>query len=536
MKQPMPPFTRRDTLASFATLAALLATPAGLKAAEETGLRFGEARPFSFEGLIERARQMAAEDYVPPPRPVPEITEQIDYDAHGKLRYKPEHALWAHGEGVYPVTFVHLGRYFQKSVRMSAVGSDGQAREILYDTAYFTMPEDHVAHQIPTDASAFAGFWVRESNRAGDWSAREPWATFVGASYFRTVGELGQVGMSARGIALNTGGDGPEEFPDFTEFYLEPTRSEGEPFVFSALLDGPSITGAYRFRMHRGVGVIVEVEKHLFLRADVERLGIAPLTSMYWYGEYPSTHSHDWRPEVHDSDGLALWNGAGERLWRPAINPPRIVISSFADENPRGFGLSQRDRNYDHYLDGVSYDRRPTCWIEPIGTWGKGAVQLVEIPTDDEIYDNLVAFWLAEQPAKAGDALTYRYRMHWLKDEPFFPVANLARAFATRIGRGGEPGKERPADVVKMVVEWDGEILKSIPWGVRPTVEASASRGELSLQRAEPIWYTDRWRSEFDLKFDGEDPVELRCFMSLEGQPITETWLFQLHPQVLAHR
>ncbi len=533
MKLPMPRFTRRETLASLATLSTLLVIPGRMQAAEGVGLRFGVAQPFSFAMLVERARELSTADYTPPPRPVPEITQQIDYDAHGKLRYKPDYALWAHGESVYPATFVHLGRYFQKSVRISALDLQGNAREILYDPAYFTMPPDHVAHQIPTDASAFAGFWVRESNRSGSWAEREPWATFVGASYFRTVGELGQVGMSARGIALSTGDAGPEEFPDFTEFYLEPTLREGEPFVFSALMDSPSLTGAYRFTMHRGVGVIVEVEKHLFLRKDVARLGIAPLTSMYWYGEYPSTHSHDWRPEVHDSDGLALWNGAGERLWRPVNNPPHIVTSSFADEDPRGFGISQRDRNYDHYLDGVSYDRRPTCWIEPLDAWGKGAVQLIEIPTDDEIYDNVVAFWVSETPTAAGDELTYRYRMHWLKDEPFYPVADFARAVATRIGRGGEPGKERPADVVKMVIEWDGAVLKSIPWGARPVVQASASRGELSLQRAEPIWYTDRWRSEFDLKFDGTEPVELRCFMTLEDEPITETWLFQLHPQVI---
>ena len=531
----MPAFSRRDTLASLAALAALSAAPGALRAAEVAGLRFGDAEPFSFDALVGRARDMAKAAYFPPPRPVPEITEQIDYDAHGKLHYKPEHALWANGIGVYPVTFVHLGRYFQKSVKVSALDQQGNAREILYSPDYFTMPADSVARQIPTDASAFAGFWMRESNRSGSWAEREPWATFVGASYFRTVGQLGQVGMSARGIALNPGGAGPEEFPDFTEFYLEPTLSEGDPFVFSALLDSPSISGAYRFKMHRGVGVLIEVEKHLFLRADVERLGIAPLTSMFWYGEYPSAHRHDWRPEVHDSDGLAMWNGAGERLWRPAVNPPSISISSFTDDNPRGFGLLQRDRDYDHYLDGVSYDKRPSCWIEPLSNWGKGAVQLVEIPTDDEIYDNVVAFWLAEKPARKGDELAYTYRMHWLNDEPFFPVADYAKAVATRIGRGGEPGKERPPGVIKMVIEWDGAILKSIPYGVRPKVNASASRGTLSLQRAEPIWYTDRWRSEFDIKFDGDATVELRCFMTMDEKQITEAWLFQLHPQLLTN-
>ena len=149
----------------------------------------------------------------------------------------------------------------------------------------------------------------------------------------------------------------------------------------------------------------MDIEKHLFLRADIERLGIAPLTSMFWYAEYGRERIADWRPEVHDSDGLAIWNGAGERIWRPLNNPTRVFHTSYLDHNPKGYGLLQRDRVFDHYLDGVGYDRRPSTWVEPIGDWGKGVVQLVEIPTDDEIHDNIGAYWLPEQPARAGDAL-----------------------------------------------------------------------------------------------------------------------------------
>ncbi|MDX6752014.1 glucan biosynthesis protein D [Geminicoccaceae bacterium 1502E] len=522
---------RRSFMLSAASLATTLGLLSQARAEEAGGLRLGPPRPFSFETLVTLARTRAAAPYEAPPRPEPELVQAIDYDAHGKLRFRPEHALWGREGSVYPVTFMHLGRYFTKSVRMHAL-EGGEAREVLYSPDYFTIAEDSPAARLPAGTPAFAGFWLRESRRLGDWREREPWVTFLGASYFRAVGELGQVGMSARGIALNVAAGEPEEFPDFTAFWIEPAARESDPVTVLALLEGPSLAGAYRFVIRRDGGVVMDVDKHLFLRRDVEQLGIAPLTSMFWYGEYPSSHAHDWRPEVHDSDGLAIWTGAGEHIWRPANNPPRITTSSFLDDAPRGFGLSQRDRNYDHYLDGVDYHRRPSCWIEPLESWGRGMVQLVEIPTDDEIYDNLVAFWRPEAPARAGDALRFGYRLHWLAEEPYFP-ADLARAVATRLGRGGEPGKVRQEGLLKFVVEFDGPILKSIPWGVRPKVVATASRGQVSLQRAEPIWHTPRWRAEFDLEALGSEPVDLRLFMEMDGEPLTETWLYQWHPEVL---
>jgi glucans biosynthesis protein len=405
-----------------------------------------------------------------------------------------------------------------------------QAREILYSPDYFEMPADHVARGLPPEPSAFAGFWVRESRLEGDWTKREPWATYVGASYWRAVGELGQVGMSSRGVALGTGDAAPEEFPDFVGHWFETAATEKDPVIVHSLLDGPSISGAYRFALHRGKGVTIEVETHLFLRADVAHLGIAPLTSMFWFAEYDKRYREDWRPEVHDADGLALWTGAGERIWRPLNDPPRIITSSFVDDNPKGFGLSQRDRNFEHYLDGVGYDKRPSVWIEPLGGWGKGSVQLVETPTDDEIYDNINAFWVPETPAKAGSGFTFSYRQHWVDKEPFFPP-DLARCVATRIGRGGEAGKPRPKGVEKFVVEFAGGDLAKLGKDEKPEAVITASRGTIgSLVTVERIPSTERWRAIFDLAADGQDPVELRLYLRRAGKPLTETWLYQYLP------
>lgn len=530
------PVRRRTALrtagATIGTLALLAKLPPAFAA--ESGLEFGPAEPFSFEGLIERARRMAAEPHVPPERPRPEVVQRIDYDAHGKLRYRPEYALFDEGRSAYPITFQFLGNFFPKAVRMHAV-EGGTAREIVYSPKYFTIPPDSPAAELPPGTHAFAGLWVQESRLQGDWTKREPWATFLGASYFRGVGELGQVGMSARGLALNVAGDGPEEFPDFVAHWIAPALGEDEPVVLCSLLDSPSVCGAYRFHLHRTNAVLMEIEKHLFLRADIERLGIAPLTSMFWYAEYGRESMADWRPEVHDSDGLAIWNGAGERLWRPLNNPTRIFHTSYLDQSPKGFGLIQRDRVFDHYLDGVGYDRRPTTWVEPLDDWGKGMVQLVEIPTDDEIHDNIAAYWLSERPARAGDALTYRYRLHWVADQPFFPYNELARVVATRMGRGGQPGKPRPRGVFKFTIEFLGGKLDELPFGVMPEPVIWTSRGTTSLvmMEAVPNDVPGHWRLFFDLTVEGEEPVDMRVHLKQGETLLSETWIYLFEPKIL---
>ncbi len=522
------PLSRRAFMRSTAALAATVPFLEGLGLAHAADcLRFGTSLPFSFEALVARARTLARRPYRPPYRPAPEIVRQIDYEAHGKIRFRADCALFADGSGTYPATFFHLGTFFQKSVKMHVVEGE-RAREILYSPDYFDMPADSIARQMPAD-SGFAGFRLQESRRREDWRTQD-WVAFLGASYFRAIGELNQYGLSARGVAVDVAAPTPEEFPDFTEFYIAPAAREEDPVMVYALLDGPGISGAFRFAIRRTAGVIMDVENALFLRRDVHRLGIAPLTSMFWMAEYDRGPVADWRPEVHDSDGLALWTGDGERIWRPLNNPDRVVTSSFVDRNPRGFGLLQRDRDFEHFLDGVHYERRPSLWVEPLGDWGAGAVQLVEIPTDDEIHDNIVAFWVPQEPATAGSSYGYRYRLHWLAEEPYFPDG-IGRTVATRTGRGGQPGRPRPPGLRKFVIEFAGGPLEGLPEAAEPEAVITASRGEISYVFTERVPGTERWRAQFDLAAEGEEPVELRVYLRHEGKPLTETWAFQHRPR-----
>ncbi len=521
--------SNRRTLLKAAAAAALGLTDAGRTRAEPIkGLKFGPPRPFSRDLLQQTARTMARQPYVGPARPSPEIVQKIDYEAWGKIKFDVDQALYAQGPGQFPVSFFHLGMFFQKAVTMNVVES-GHAREIIYDQAYFNMPTDSPARQLPRGAG-FAGLRIQESrDGALDWHTND-WVAFLGAAYFRAIGELHQYGLSSRAIAIDVAVAGKvEEFPDFIEFYIDESGPK-DSLTLYALLEGPSIVGACTLVLTRGKGVIVDIEETLHLRADVARFGIAPLTSMYWFSETEKPTAVDWRPEVHDSDGLAIWTGTGERLWRPLNNPPSLIVSSFLDENPRGFGLSQRDRVFDHYLDGVFYDRRPSLWVEPKDTWGKGAIQLVEAPTDDEIHDNINAMWVAEKPVKAGAEVTLAYRLHWLAHQPF--LSDLACCVATRLGNGGQPGRPRPKGVRKFVIEFLGGPLVSLPYGVKPEPVLWASRGTFSyiFTEAVPDDVPGHWRAQFDLTVTGVDPVEMRLFLRAGGKVLSETWLYQYHP------
>jgi glucans biosynthesis protein len=524
---------RRSVLAAAGASIAISALGIPARASNTAGLKLGKPEPFSFDSLTQEMRSRAAHPYARA-KPLPrEILDRIDYEAHGKIKFNSDYALFRDGPGVFPVTFFHLGHFFPNPVRMYVLGAAGESstcREIIYDPDYFTMPANSPARELPKGAG-FAGFRFQES-RLGDqqqldWHKND-WVAFLGASYFRGIGELYQYGLSARGIAINVASaNHPEEFPDFTRFYFEPPADDSHEVVVYAALEGASITGAYRFLMRREKAVRMEIEARLFMRENVSQLGIAPMTSMYWFSETSKATATDWRPEVHDSDGLAIWTGKGERIWRPLNNTQHPSTSAFSDKAPRGFGLSQRDRQFDHYLDGVRYERRPSLWVEPLGDWGEGSVVLVELPTDDEFHDNIVAMWVPKNPPQAGTQLQLRYRLHWNADEPY--QTPLARCVATRLGRGGEPGKPRPPGVRKLVVEFFGGPLAGLPFGTKPEPILTATSGRFSNVFTEPVpdGIDGHWRASFDFAADGPGIVEMRLFLKSGEQTLSETWLYQ---------
>ena len=516
---------RRDFVQSAVLLPTLSATSLASTAARASTTR-GPEGPFDYAALKGKARAMAGKPFVPPARLAPRALQELSYDQYQSIRFHREHALWGQQDGHFRLEFFHMGRGFKEPVRMHEI-VDGQAREILYRPELFDLSRSGVDQRAFGKDLAFAGFRIHAST---NWDADV--AAFLGASYFRGVGsDTRQFGLSARGLAIDTAMPEPEEFPRFAAWYFERPALDARTLVFYGLMDSPSVAGAYRFALTPGAPQVVEVDAAIYPRKTIRRLGIAPLTSMYQCGENDQRMGYDWRPEIHDSDGLALHTGSGEWLWRPLANPAALRFNSYLDENPRGFGLLQRDRDFEHYQDdGVYYERRPSLWIEPKAGWGKGAVQLTEIPTPDETFDNIVAFWNPAQPPQAGDELLYSYRMHWGTHMPISPP--LAQVVATRTGLGGVIGQKRRYFSWRFAVDFAGGELAALPERAEVEPVIVVSRGTAEITSARPLKPLDGYRAMFDLKLpdDSMEPVDIRLFLRHKQLPLSETWTYQWSP------
>lgn len=485
----------------------------------------GPEKPFNFDMLIGWAEALARMPYQPARELSVELLDRIGYDEHRQIKFRPELAIWSDGSGPFPIELFHLGRFFREPVRIFTVSAGGYARELLYGADFFTYGKSSFAKSLPRDAG-FAGFRVLTAPGEADW------LSFLGASYFRSPGETLQYGLSARGLAINVAMPAPEEFPRFTKFWLEPLAAE-RGLAVNALLDSPSIAGAFRFETLRRKGTFMSVRAHLFPRLDIERVGIAPLTSMFWHGKHNRNVALDWRPEVHDSNGLALWTGQGERIWRPLNNPSGVQTSSFFDVNPKGFGLLQRERRFDRYQDdGVYYDQRPSLWVEPTSNWGEGAVQLVEIPTKDEVHDNIVAYWTPRAPYRAGAHYNLSYNLHWQSNEPY--PAPVASVVATRIGKGGMQGGKRADGTIKYVVDFHGGRLKQYSKRDEVDIVVAAASGVVQHATTYRVGGTDMWRAIFDFTATSDSPTDIRLYLRKGDEALSETWLFQHLPSLAA--
>lgn len=501
---------RRDILKM---LAALAAVPAAAQAADAP-LRTGAPAPFNAQTVKNRARALAGDTYTPRPT-IPRAWQDLSYDEYRKIWFDPRNALWENTSRPQRLDVFPPGLYFPQAVDVNIV-EDGAARPLLFDLDVFdrtdTFPD------LPLNrAMGYSGIRLRADLRGS--AIHTEYAVFQGASYFRGIGTGEIYGLSARGLALKTGDPMGEEFPDFIAFWLEAPAPSDKSVTLHALLDSPSCTGAYRFEITHGDVLDMEVEATLFARTQMSHVGIAPLTSMFLFDAKDRTRFSDFRPNVHDSDGLLIHNGAGEVIWRPLANPKTLQISAFGDADPKGFGLMQRKRAFSDYNDlEALYHKRPSVWITPRGAWGAGAVTLVEIPADLEIYDNIVAYWRPAAPIVAGTEHEMRYNLQWgASPAPVTPHLLAVRGTAM----GG-----RPEGGLVMVIDFEnGDALPEDLSSVELLVRSSAGRTTPGILQRNPE--TNGPRLAFTFEPDGAEFAEFRVQLRTGNAPLSEVWLYR---------
>lgn len=515
----------RFWLSLLAVLCAPCAVHAAIPTHEDSTRRTdapSQPKPFDFADVELKAKKLAAKPYSRDEGDLPDFLTGLDYDHYRDIRFRPDKAFWKDENLPFQMQLFHRGFLFKDRVLVSMV-SNGQVQAIPYSSDLFNFGQN-VFPAAPPPTMSYAGLRFHAPVRRD--VVFDEISVFLGASYFRAVGMGQSYGLSARGLAIDTGLSKAEEFPVFKEFWVEKPAKDADRLTVHALLDSPGVTGAYRFVIRPGVDLSMDVTAHVFLRNTIGRLGIAPLTSMFFHGENTDRFIDDFRPEVHDSDGLLMARSNGEWTWRPLNNPRQLRISVFQDTNPKGFGLMQRDRDFSHYQDmEAHYHQRPSAWVETLGDWGAGGVYLIEIPSDAEKYDNMVAFWVPGQAAVKGQDRVFNYRLHFLRDHSMEPVGG--KAIASRVGAGGS-GSDGNSPRRKFVADFASEQLALLSDQAPVEAEISASSGRIVNVVTQRNGETKGWRMIFELEPEKDkDPVDLRAFLKIGKEVLTETWIYQ---------
>jgi len=539
------------TLLAIGGLWALLSAWAGPGAPDAAA-----APGFSFESVVARAKEVAARPFQDPRGEVPAFLMKLDYDQWRDIRFNPRRSLWREDPLLFTAQFFHPGLYYDRMVWVNVV-EGAKAHRLRFDPDFFSYGKNNFpARELRK--LGFAGFRLHYPLNTPDYF--DEVMVFLGASYFRALAKGQVYGLSARGLAIDTVLPSGEEFPIFREFWLvKPAAQAGEIEIF-ALLDSTSVAGAYRFlvrpeataRGEKAAGSVggpadagnspretrIDVQATLFFRRPVQKPGFAPLTSMFFYGENSSIRPvDDFRPEIHDSDGLLVHFASGEWLWRPLVNSRGFQVNSYATKDPAGFGLLQRDRDFDHYQDlETHYENRPSVWISPQGSWGEGRIELVQIPVNEEIIDNIVAYWVPGKAPVPGQPVSFAYTMSWAYAEQIgHPGGRVA---ATRTAEGMVK-IHRVKSLRKFVVDFEGGRLEALAAGEPVAAVVDVAQPAVLVEtQVEKNRITGGWRLVLLIDTAGipessqVTPVELRAFLTLAGDVLTETWSYTyLHEQ-----
>jgi periplasmic glucans biosynthesis protein len=482
------------------------------------------AGAFGFEDLAARAQALAGQAY-DPPEPIPRFLREIDYDTYQGIRFNEETSLWRESGSRLQVMLFPAGLFYTHPVDIHVIDAEG-VHLLPYQKELFEFADPELERRVPPDLG-YAGFKLTYP-LAGD-DEQNQFLVFAGASYFRAVGRENAWGLSGRGIAVNTGLPTGEEFPSFTSFWLVRPSPQDNAMRLYALLDGKSITGAYQFDVYPGESTRMEVQAALFARGDVKLPGLAPLTSMFFYGENTTRAPGEWRPEVHDSDGLLIHDGASDEwLWRPLINPRHLEMDFFETGSVRGFGLLQRDTRFDNYQDlGARYDLRPSAWVTAQGNWGPGRVVLVQLPTPSETNDNVVAFWTPAQPLSRDTPLRLAYQVHF--GSPTVSGHPAGQAIHSFVGDGGIVGGGNVEGAYRVIVDFRGGTLDRVGADAAVTGTVTAlDGGEVLEDFVEYNAPAQAWRLSILAKPARDRDLALRAFLSHGDTAVSETWSYRL--------
>lgn len=473
-----------------------------------------EGAPFSGASLADMARVLSAKPFSAPNTDLPGPLSNLNFEGYAAIRAKPEGLIWNDESSAFVIEPLHRGFIYNTPMQINLV-EDGVARRLNYDASKFVF--GGVNLPSPPAKLDFSGFRVLRRNDRGE---LQELAVFQGASFFRSLAPGQTFGVTARGLSIRIGDGRGEEFPLFRAVWIEKASRSSNALTINALLDSDSLAGAYRFTLHPGDATIIDVECSLFPRAALENYGLATMSATCLFNPLDRRGDDDVRDAAEELTGLQMLTGAGEWVWRPATNRNNLQISEFVDSNPKGFGFLQRNRDFDDFYDLTQHwERRPSLWVEPIGDWGPGSVELVEIPSDNENAQNMIAFWRSKVPLLKGQQADFAYRQFWCWSPPAKP--QVAAVSGSRGGHGAAAKQRR------FLVEFRGDALGDAARVADLKANLTIFPGKIAALRTYPAPERKACYVQFDIDLAGETACEMRLTLEAQGAPLSETWLYR---------
>lgn len=492
-------------------------TPAAPQPAPVAGPGVLLAPPVDFGSgtVADMARELAKHSFKPIATDLPDPFKALTFEQYNAIALKDDARVWGDQNVGFVIEPLHRGFQYTNPIQLNLV-ADGKAYRLVYDVKLFDFGKLNPGTKVGD--IGFSGFRVLRPHSDGNLADI---AAFQGANFFRALAEGQVAGLMARALAIKVADPKGEETPIFRQIWIEKPSLVAATLIVHALIDSESVAGAFRFTIRPGEATIMDTECTLFPRVNIDNFGLATMSATHLLGFMDHKKFDDYRPNVSEVCGLQMLTGNDEWVWRPVTNPGSLQISSFQDNKPKGFGCLLRDRDFEDYADEDNqWEKRPSLWIEPIGDWAEGFVQLMEIPSQSDANDNILCFWRPKDSLKGGTEVSFAYRQFWCWDPPARP--DLAQ---TRHSRSGTNGKRQ-----RFFVEFAGDVLgkADVANAISPTLTAGA--GSITMMRTFADPDQKSYRLLFELDPGSADSSELRLVLQANGKPVSETWLYRWTP------
>ena len=471
----------------------------------------------NFEYVQKQAELLSKSKYNEPLK----IKNDLTIDEYSQITFNASKALWMNEALLFRLEFFHLGYIYNTPLAVNEFkGLYSQDIRFTNDLFNFGNLNKDTSDKAK-DLEGYAGLKILcQLNRPNQF---DELISVLGNEKFRALGRYNIYGLYAAPL-ITIGINNKINLAHYTKFWLGKPESKSDHLTMCAIADSPEATIAFHYEIYPGDDTKVKTKSTIYPRIDTLSVGIAPMSTLYFSGINTLSRYNLYYSQFHYSDNLII-SSEKNVFSQPLENYEQTVVNEVKTKDIKFFGLSQRDRNYDHYQTlFIALHLMPTLWIKPDNDWQKGKVVLVETPANNPNTLNIYAFWVPEEKLHKGKVYSYDYTMHWAINEPD-PDTGPGCVSSTKVGLDG--------DNICFAIKFTGTMLKKLPAVANitslTTISSNSKITDIKIQK-DP--FDNQWialiTASKPVKVDNkQSQVSLSCTLMYGNKPITETWMYK---------